>query len=168
MAIAVAITILFFFRATSQLLKLRLQLLRWSHLHFICISTVHNSFHSVLYSFPGLMNSISWPVSSVWVFTAQLVEHCSANAQARVRIPLKPRNVFFSATSQLLYYNNNCVMITSSFYLYFTVPIISILIKQLLRRYAHLLLSQCKASASNTADTGKCQGKPTRKFRETD
>ena len=29
-----------FFRVTSQLLKLQLQL-RWSHLHFICISAVH-------------------------------------------------------------------------------------------------------------------------------
>ena len=30
----------------------------------------------------GLMNSIKWPASSVWVFIAQLVEHCSANVEA--------------------------------------------------------------------------------------
>ena len=27
-------------------------------------------------------NSINWPASSVWVFIAQLGEHCSANAGA--------------------------------------------------------------------------------------
>ena len=36
----------------------------------------------VFHSFQGLMNSINWPASSVWVFIAQLVEHCSANAEA--------------------------------------------------------------------------------------
>ena len=39
------------------------------------------TFHSVFHSFHGLMNSINWPTSSVWVFIAQLVEHCSANAE---------------------------------------------------------------------------------------
>ena len=29
-----------------------------------------------------LMNSINWPAPSVWVFIAQLVEHCGANAEA--------------------------------------------------------------------------------------
>ena len=29
------------------------------------------SFHSVFHSFHGLMNSINWPASSVWVFIAQ-------------------------------------------------------------------------------------------------
>ena len=38
--------------------------------------------HSVFQSFHGMMNSINWPASSVWVFIAQLVEHCSANAEA--------------------------------------------------------------------------------------
>ena len=28
------------------------------------------------------MNSVNWPAPSVWVFIAQLVEHCSANAEA--------------------------------------------------------------------------------------
>ena len=53
------------------------------------------SFHSVFHSFHGLMNSINWPASSVWVFIAQLVKHCSANAEA------KP-NPFFRLISQLL------------------------------------------------------------------
>ena len=66
--------------ATSQFLKLR----------FNCDSDIlisfvlpqFTSFHSVFHSFHGLMNSINWPASSVWVFMAQLVEHCSANAEA--------------------------------------------------------------------------------------
>ena len=29
------------------------------------------SFHSVFHSFHGLMNSINWPASRVWVFIAQ-------------------------------------------------------------------------------------------------
>ena len=29
------------------------------------------SFHSVFHSFHGLMNSINWPASSIWVFIAQ-------------------------------------------------------------------------------------------------
>ena len=28
------------------------------------------------------MNSINWPALNMWVFIAQLVEHCSANAEA--------------------------------------------------------------------------------------
>ena len=56
------------------------------------------SFHSVFHSFHGLMNSINWPASSVWVFIAQLGEHCSAKTQRqRVRIPLQPRKSFFGA-----------------------------------------------------------------------
>ena len=32
--------------------------------------------------FMGTINSIHWPAPNVWVFIAQLVEHCSANAEA--------------------------------------------------------------------------------------
>ena len=56
--------------------------LQWSHIHFICIFQQFTKFHSVFHSFHGLMNSINWPVSSVWVSIAQLVEYCSANAEA--------------------------------------------------------------------------------------
>ena len=53
------------------------------------------SFHSVFHSFHGLMNSINWPASSVWVFIAQLGEHCSANAEATGSNPVEaPKNVF--------------------------------------------------------------------------
>ena len=53
------------------------------------------SFHSVFHSFHGLMNSIKWPALSVWVFVAQVVEHCSANSEAMSLNPLEaPKNLF--------------------------------------------------------------------------
>ena len=74
--------------------------LRWSHTHFICIPAVHiisfNSFH-------GLMNSINWPASSVWVFIAQLGEHCSANVEATGSNPVEAPKNFFSG------YFRNCL-----------------------------------------------------------
>ena len=54
------------------------------------------------------MNSINWPALSVWVFIAQLIEHCSANAEATVRIPLKPRKTFLRDTSKLVKLRFNC------------------------------------------------------------
>ena len=41
------------------------------------------------------MNSINWPVSSVWVFIAQLGEHCSANAEATGSNPVEAPKKFF-------------------------------------------------------------------------
>ena len=53
------------------------------------------SFHLVFHSFHGLMNSINWPASSIWVFIAQLGEHCSANAEATGSNPVEaPKNLF--------------------------------------------------------------------------
>ena len=54
------------------------------------------SFHSVFHSFHGLMNSINWPASSIWVFIAQLGEHCSANAEATGSNPVEAPKNFFS------------------------------------------------------------------------
>ena len=52
--------------------------------------------HAVLRYFHGLMNSINWPASSVWVFIAQLGEHCSANAEATGSNPIEtPKNFFW-------------------------------------------------------------------------
>ena len=42
------------------------------------------------------MNSINWPASSVWVFIAQLGEHCSANAEATGSSPVEAPKIFFS------------------------------------------------------------------------
>ena len=68
--------------------------LRWSHTHFVFPQ--FTSFHSVFHSFHGLMNSINWPASSVWVFIAQAGRALQRWQRPRVRIPLKPRNSFFS------------------------------------------------------------------------
>ena len=41
------------------------------------------------------MNSINWPAPNIWVFIAQLVEHCSANAEAMGSNPVEALNFFF-------------------------------------------------------------------------
>ena len=41
------------------------------------------------------MKSINWPALSVWVFTAQLVEHCSLNAKAMGSNPIEAPPIFF-------------------------------------------------------------------------
>ena len=55
------------------------------------------------HSFHGLMNSINWPASSIWVFIAQLGEHCSANAEATGSNPVEAPKNFFSG------YFRNCL-----------------------------------------------------------
>ena len=62
------------------------------HIIFICFIT-----------FTGTMNSINWPapnVSNVWVFIAQLVEHCSAKAEAMGSNPVEAPKTFFGLKSQ--------------------------------------------------------------------
>ena len=87
----------------------------------ILISFVFPQFtscHSVFRSFHGLMNSINWPASSVWVVIAQLGEHCSANAAAMGSNPVEaPKNSFFRAISQLLKLRFTA-MVTYSFLFY--------------------------------------------------
>ena len=46
-------------------------------------------------SFHRLMNSINCPALHVWVFIAQLVEHCSANAEATGSNPVEALTTFF-------------------------------------------------------------------------
>ena len=41
------------------------------------------------------MNLINWPAPNIWVFIAQLVEHCSANAEAMGSNPVEALNFFF-------------------------------------------------------------------------
>ena len=76
------------------------------------------SFHSVFHSFHGLMNSINWPASSVWVSIAQLGEHCSAKAEATGSNPVEaPEKLFFGLFSQLLKLRFTA-MVTNTFHLY--------------------------------------------------
>ena len=60
------------------------------------------------------MNSINWPALGVWVFIAQLVEHCSANAEATGSNPVEgPTNFFFGLLRNCLK-GVNCDPIMSS------------------------------------------------------
>ena len=80
------------------------------HLYFrsshgqIFISFVFPQFTSSLFYIPvtGKMNSINWPAPNIWVFIAQLVEHCSANAEAMGSNPVETPKFFSGLNLQLL------------------------------------------------------------------
>ena len=59
------------------------------HLYFIFLSRVK-------------INSINWPAPNIWVFIAQLVEHCSANAEAMGSNPVEALKFFSGLNLQLL------------------------------------------------------------------
>ena len=48
------------------------------------------------------INSINWPAPNIWVFIAQLVEHCSANAEAMGSNPVEALKFFSGLNLQLL------------------------------------------------------------------
>ena len=48
-----------------------------------------------------MMNSTNWPPPNVWVLIAQVVEHCSANAEAMGSNPVEVPK-FFRVNLQLL------------------------------------------------------------------
>ena len=54
------------------------------------------------------MNSTNWPAPNVWVFIAQLVEHCSAKAEAMRSIPVEAPKTFFGLNCDCLNRNHNC------------------------------------------------------------
>ena len=47
-------------------------------------------------------------LATAWVFIAQLVEHCSANAEATGSNPVEVPKSFFGLVSQLLKLRYNC------------------------------------------------------------
>ena len=63
------------------------------------------------------MNSINWPASSIWVFIAQLGEHCSANAEATGSNPVEAPKNFFSGYFLQLLKLRFTAMVTYSFHL---------------------------------------------------
>ena len=67
------------------------------------------------HSFHGLINEISWPASSVWVFIAQLVEHCSMNAEATGSNPVEAPKIFLFGLLCNRLNCNSTVMVTYSF-----------------------------------------------------
>ena len=90
------------------LLLPKLQLpLRRSYLHKICTSAVHIVFH-VSFLSPVKVNSTNWPAPNIWVFIAQMVEHCSADAEAMGS--MKSRIFFFGFIHicNCLNYNYHC------------------------------------------------------------
>ena len=54
------------------------------------------------------MTSINWPAPNIWVFIAQLVEHCSANAEAMGSNPVEALKFFSGLNLQLLKLRSNC------------------------------------------------------------
>ena len=76
----------------------------WSSQLFICFIP-----------FTGMMNSINWPASNIWVFIAQLVEHCSANAETIGSNPVEAPKRFFRAYFVIAYMAITTAIIMSSF-----------------------------------------------------
>ena len=78
----------------------------------------------MFHSFHGLMNSINWPASSVWVFIAQLGEHCSANAEATGSNPVEaPKKLFFGLFRNCL----NCDSLRWSHTHFICIPAVHII-----------------------------------------
>ena len=71
------------------------------------MSAVHIIFICFI-PFTGTMNSTNWPASNVWVFLAQLVEHCSANAEAVGLNPVEALKTFLGLNCDCLNHNHNC------------------------------------------------------------
>ena len=53
------------------------------------------------------MNSTNWPAPNVWIFIAQMVEHCSANAEAMGSNPVEVPKIFFGFICNSLNCNNH-------------------------------------------------------------
>ena len=64
------------------------------------IFTVSSSFYVSFQSWVK-MNSTNWPAPNVWIFIAQLVEHCSPKTEAMGLNPLEVE-IFFQVNLQLL------------------------------------------------------------------
>ena len=54
------------------------------------------------------MNSTNWPAPNVWIFIAQMVEHCSANAEAIGSNPVEVPKTLFGFIGNSLNCNNHC------------------------------------------------------------
>ena len=79
------------------------------HLYF---RGLHRSFY---FSFLSRvkMNSINWPALNVWVFVAQLVEHCSVNAEATGSNRIEAPKSFSGLICNSLNCNTTAVVIFS-------------------------------------------------------
>ena len=59
-------------------------------------------------SFLSRVNSTNWPAPNIWVFIAQLVEHCSVNAEAIGLNPVKVQKFFFMLICNCFNCNRHC------------------------------------------------------------
>ena len=75
--------------------------------HNIHLSAVHMILICFI-PFTRTTNSTNWPVPNVWVFIAQLVEHCSANAEAMGSNPVKASKTFFGLNCDCLNHKHSC------------------------------------------------------------
>ena len=94
------------FRGSLRLFQSQRRL-RWTHLHFICMSAAHIIFICFI-PFTGAMNSTNWPAPNVWIFISQLVEHCSDNADAMGLNPVEAPKTFFRLNFHCLNRKHNC------------------------------------------------------------
>ena len=99
----------------------------------------------MFHSFHGLINSINWPASSIWVFIAQLGEHCSANAEVTGSNPVEAPKNFFSG-----YFRNclNCHSLRWSHTHFICIPAVHINAKMntyYFRRHKTAILGPIKA-----------------------
>ena len=87
-------------------------------IEFIFISIVFPQFKSFSFyvSYLSLfkMNSVNWPAPNVWVFIAQLVEHCRANAEATGKNPVKAPKILFFFTLQRFFDSKGCYLLQNS------------------------------------------------------
>ena len=81
--ICICISELYFLRKYKSSVKF---VFRSHHLHFSFLSRAK-------------VNWTNWPAPNVWVFTAEMVEHCSANAEALSSNPVEVQKIFFSGLS---------------------------------------------------------------------
>ena len=79
----------------------------------------------MFHSFHGLINSIDWPALSVWVFLAQLVEHCNTNPEATGSNPVEAPKNFYSGYFRSCLNCDSTAMVISLFHEYSAVHIIS-------------------------------------------
>ena len=83
--------------------------LRRSYLHLKVVFLQFTSYHLHISFLSWVkMDSRNWPDSSVWFFLPQMVEHCSANAEAMGLNPIEVLKCFFVFICNCLNCNYHC------------------------------------------------------------
>ena len=89
---------------------------------YISISSLFPKFKLTLFHVSFLwrvkINSLNWSVVKLWLFISQLVEYCSANAEAMGSNPVEALKIFFGLKFAFAWIAITPAMITSQFHLY--------------------------------------------------